>query len=733
VEQKRLERKACFEKQGWALREENFAQLIEHLPSLEFSLQKSFASQTAAGGRTKTGRRGKFRAYICDEVAKSVSSEFKSDDNDLREMLFNLICFAEVWNEGVLRSHSLRQDEKAEGIAASAASESDSPLLEEVERTSEEIKRTDNELNKLRQTIKYKKDIPKPTRRAVRVAILAQLFRLTYEIEQNLKGQKENRKKLAELRAALVACNSNEKVSVQQMIDGASNCIDLLETVSPVSVNSPPDSIKKKYEKAARAVAGFKTWTDRILQLAGIVLIAIPAALSCALITGGSIFLLLSGFGAPIGVVIFISVLVAVSSFSANARFMSINIPGFLLRIARGGGGITEYIDAQGNRTQVTRLTKSFLVLAVPVSVAVGISTAVFTAMSGAKILAFLFPALATLFPAGPAIILGILCVAIAIAMSLVMFRAFVEAAPSLSFFKIVQAIRRFFNTLTPGKFMVCIVKGAIIGFVVFGLYTLVFAGIPLLAETFTGAVFGGVAVVGNVVGAIVGWFSFIGQIPFTVRTVSNWCDFMGDGLRTAFNGICVFFRIRQPRATACASSSSTSTSILVRIFENLYLSLNALGNGVLVVQKTLLSVLAGVACFVMSFSANLVRPDRSEQLQRAEMDRKAVQHLQGLEAAGRVCTEGRQIPSSHSFCAHTGLSRTVSSPRLLTQPSTSSSGAALFSHSASSFFPSGELLPDRMNAGGVVRFSSRECLSLLPQTTGANLTSPALVAVANC
>ncbi len=128
-----------------------------------------------------------------------------------------------------------------------------------------------------------------------------------------------------------------------------------------------------KSKQVKKVLTSFKTAADKALSRVSVFL-SVLAGLSCGIVTGGCIFLLLIGatVGAPLGVAIVVGTIVFMAGFSVNFNFFSYAILEFLLKFAKSGG-ITEFIDQDGKRVQLSNRKKLLLVPAAVLSVAVGV------------------------------------------------------------------------------------------------------------------------------------------------------------------------------------------------------------------------------------------------------------------------------------------------------------------------------------------------------------------------
>ncbi|WP_218814220.1 hypothetical protein [Rickettsiella endosymbiont of Dermanyssus gallinae] len=311
-------------------------------------------------------------------------SNLKSlSDKELWEKLCNLHCLLEAWEDS-----GLSRDNKE-----------------------------NKENKKQRHALKYKKDLAKPTRRTIHKALNIEVINLA----DALKVREKDSDNVAVL-------------SGNQLIDLTSQWLHALKIINP-DLESPEDKdIEKRFKKAASAITSFKTLTQKFIAALS-VSVAIIAGLACGFFTGGAIYALIAGALLP-GVVIPIVVIAGLIGFAVNVRFFSKSLPEFLVKLTNLSR-ITEFINEKGEREQFSNLKKYvYLPLAALFSVAVGISFAAFSLVQ----LAGMLVALPFLVAIGPLPI--ILAVVLAITMTIVMFKAFVELAPNLPFSQLWQSLK---------------------------------------------------------------------------------------------------------------------------------------------------------------------------------------------------------------------------------------------------------------------------------------------------
>ncbi len=353
-----------------------------------------------------------------------------------------------------------------------------------------------------------------------------------------------------------------------------------------------------KFKKVKKAITSFKTTGSKVLSGVGF-FIALIAGLACGVTTGGLILLLLTGFGVPLIAAALIASAVAIAGFYANFRFFSKTISEFLLKLGRVSG----YIDENGKRLPLSGVKKILLLfIAFPFSVCVSLSVGAFTYTTVIGLLA----GLAVIWPPLPILLAGILTAGIGLATCVVMFSAFARASQKpFSFVQLGKVFSKAWRELTWKRGVGYVIKAAVIIFALVGLGFLSFTG----AGTLTG-------LIGGIAAKCICAASLIGQIPFTIQTVSNFC-----GL--AWN-----------KLTGKDTSASTNESLLSRVREYLGLALNALGNAALVFKLTIQGCVSGAACFLNSLAGNLINGDDKELVIRKRADYSMIQELLSVPAS---------------------------------------------------------------------------------------------------
>ncbi|TLY47311.1 MAG: hypothetical protein E6K54_06765 [Gammaproteobacteria bacterium] len=235
---------------------------------------------------------------------------------------------------------------------------------------------------RLRQSIKLKADIDKSFRVDIHAALIAEVIRLQTEV--SIVMQQE-----------LPAINFEAELTAEQLNTALINCLrDCIDLLS----SQIPEHIDQTYDQAAKAIARFKPRADKFLHGLSII-IGLLAALACGLATGGFLFFLVSGFGAPLGIAVLAGSLMFAASTYANFGLFSAHCSRFLRTLAKNGG-ITEFFDQNGQRQQLSASIKCLLALGALLSIGVGLSNASLTIMFGMALIATMFPNLVMILPA---------------------------------------------------------------------------------------------------------------------------------------------------------------------------------------------------------------------------------------------------------------------------------------------------------------------------------------------
>lgn len=436
----------------------------------------------------------------------------------------------------------------------------------------------------LRQFIKLKADIDKSIRRTIHAALLAEVIRLQTEvgifIEKDWPSIHFNAELNAEgLNAAL--------------INHLTDCIDGLQSETPTDIH-------QIYDKAAQAITCYKPSADKFLHGLSVV-IGLLAALACGLATSGFLFLLVSSFGAPLGIAALSGLLMFTASTYANFRLFSAHSSQFLRNLAKSGS-ITEFIDGNGKRQQLSGQINCLLVLGALLSLGVGLSSASLTILFGMALIATLFPTLGITLSG---IIISALVIGMTIGLSLIIFKAWVYLVTRLrssfsswqGFLEKMTIQIKAMKHLTVTQWLGYCCQVALVSFALFGSFFLCFTGIPSLVPAF--------AKLGS---WIVGLAAFLGDLPFTIMSISSFCsNFMKLFSRNDSNdtsGNPAF-----PRANR--------SSLLNRIGHVILLVANAAGRSIQVFDGKLISGFAAVACFFSALDGTLSKSNNANEMSR--------------------------------------------------------------------------------------------------------------------
>lgn len=459
---------------------------------------------------------------------------------------------------------------------------------------------------KIRQLTKFKKNISKSTRRSINLG----LYELVFKSLQLFKQAFENAKN-----------ESNELCIKQSYEDEAKRIELLLKELEESYLDNQPNTKKKFLLKiiddflfknfklpteneeifleAAKLISCFSSGTDKFFYGMSHV-IALIASLACGLSTGGAIFVLLVSFSLPLGFVIPLSLLIFLSGTRANFQLFSQHIPQFFQDICKSGG-LTEFIDQQGNRLQLSLTKKRLLLPAGFLSLSVGIAAAAITYLEGTKMIALMYPMLAVTCPHLTVVLLGILASALLIGLTIVMLRTFIGVLQSqFSWEKSKQSIKEKWQNLNFTKGLGYAFKAFVMFAAFFGLGYLDFTGTSTLA-----------GLLGWVAADIVTIAAIIGDLPFTLITALAWCNSL------------------LARNNSNSDLTKDRKYYLRRIEEFFALIINALGNAALVFTDSCVSRIASIACFMNSYASNRIQENDSKLTQaRTRATQKALASL---------------------------------------------------------------------------------------------------------
>lgn len=511
---------------------------IKNLYSLGLAAQLAFGKENQS---ESTDEKVQFRRYIVTEIEKNNlvnGCNFNSTEALLG--LFRLLCFIHVWSD-------------SEGWSDAAA----------------------------RQRMKFKKNISKSRRKLIH----AGLFKSVYEIIYQFKFKVE----------------AGEKTEIEQLLKELEQYADRKKTLMKVAqkfltikkFNSDSEyaAIKKNFSDSEKAISAFSLWSDRFLYGCGFG-IGLIAALACGLSTGGAIFVLLAGFSLPLGLMIPISLLIFLAGTRANFQLFSQHIPQFFKELCKIGG-LTEYIDQQGKRLQLSKNKKFLLFPAGFVSLSVGVAAAAIAYLEGTKMLAIICPMLVATCPHLTIALLGMLAGALLIGLTIVMLRTFIGVLQSqFSWQELKQSINEKWQNINFTKCLNYVVKVFVIAAALFGLGYLDFTGTPTLA-----------GLLGWVAADIITLAAILGDLPFTLMTTLAWYN-----------------SLFKHNSTPNADVPKNMRYYVCKIVEFFALIINALGNAALVFTDSTISRIASVAAFMNSYASNRIQEDDNRLIQARVM-----------------------------------------------------------------------------------------------------------------
>lgn len=436
---------------------------------------------------------------------------------------------------------------------------------------------------KIRQLMKFKRNIRKSTRSLIHLG----LYKSVSESLQKFKQAAEN---------------ANEAKFIEQLFD------ELKKSYTNPEFNTNTKKkllikivdellVYKKFEfqfenkeiflEATKLITSFTRWPDELFKGIGNS-IGFIAALACGLSAGGAIFVLLVGFSLVLAIPL--SLLIFLACTKANFQLFSQHILPFFQDLFKNGR-ITEFIDQQGKRTQLSVGKKFLLIPAGFLSLSVGVAAAAITYLEGVKMIALICPMLAVTCPYLPVALLSILASALLMGLTTVMFRTFIGVLQSqFSRQKIKQDIKEKWQSLNWTKVLVYILKILVMAVAFFGLCYLDFTGTATLA-----------GLLGWAAADAITLAAIMGDLPFTLITALALCD----SLLTKSNS--------NPDFT------KDIKYYLRKIVEFLALIINALGNAALVFTDSCASRIASIFCFINSYASNRTQVDDSELNQARE------------------------------------------------------------------------------------------------------------------
>lgn len=345
--------------------------------------------------------------------------------------------------------------------------------------------------------------------------------------------------------------------------------------------NLPYETIENTFLEATQLIASYVRWPDKFFYGCGL-MIGLLASFACGLSTGGAIFILLTSFSGPLGMVIPLSLLIFLAGTKANFQLFSQHVPQFFQNLWNGNR--TEFIDQHGHRLQLSMSKKCLLLPAGFFSLSVGIAAAAITYLEGSKMLALICSTLAVTCPHVTVILLGLLASALLVGLSIVMFRTFTEILKSeLSWQIIKQNMMEKWQNLKWRHSFNYALKIVVMGAAFFGLIYLDFTGTATLA-----------GLLGWVAADAITLAAIIGDLPFTLNTALAWCNSL-------------------LKSNVSLHFTKDIPYYLTKFVEFFALIINALGNAALVFTDSRLSRIASVACFMNSYASNRIKDEESD------------------------------------------------------------------------------------------------------------------------
>lgn len=510
---------------------------------------------------------------------------------------------------------------------------------------------------KLRQETKSKSTVDKNERYAINIGLQSLVFILCQQSDFVIETKEENKKKKERKKRIFVT--RFEKLSTKKALSKfVSKRIRSLNYHFKLS-NEEPSNIQQKVEKKLEEISAHQTPNikKKIIKYTGKI-VALLASIACGLTTGGAIYLLGPSFlalaislgiftilvaltfnrrftgiaislvcGLVMGATVYslgllltpglallfsaitLGLLTGIFGFTANFGFFSKNFPGFLLNLVKKAG-ISEFIDNNGNRKQFSANYKYLLIPLITFSsLTVGAGTVALTYITILSLftkLATILPILALVWPPLPLIIAGVLAGAVGIALTVAVLTASLDilkkvAALNLGFVPLckyayescknwVADLRNLNARDIIGLVILLLLLPVALGGLAYFRYT---AGIDLSA--FIGAT-----------GAIVmGVVAYIAQMAFICLSVN---------------------KLKNAIINPSAASNDFSA-----------LTVNAVGNGVLVYDGSPSSFAGMISCSLNSFCGNMSEPDLNKEF-RSRQTAKIIEEVENFNT--KVKTE---------------------------------------------------------------------------------------------
>lgn len=482
-----------------------------------------------------------FRQHIVNEMKNNnLVNKDQFDSGGALLNLFRLLCFIQAWSD-----------------------------LEEMW-----INADDTNYKAKRQQMKFKKAISKSQRRLIHVGLFKSVSEILLQFKQVAEVVEKN-----EIEGLLEELKKYElkKNTLINVIQG------FLKTKGfyPAS-----EAINEHFSSATQAISAFSVWFNKLLNGCGVG-VGLIAALACGLSTGGAFFILLVSFGLSLGFVLPFSLLIFLAGTRANFQLFSQHIPQFFQDLYKDGG-VTEFINQQGKRLQLS-INKKFLLLPIGIlSLSVGIAAAAIAYLEGTKMIAFICPMLTVTCPHLTVAVLSILAAALLVGLTIVMLRTFIGVLQSQFLWQdFKKNIQEKWQSLNVKEVFVYIFKAVVMAAAFFGLAYLDFTGTATLS-----------GLLGWVAADVVTCTAIIGDLPFTLKTALAWCNSLFSKNNSNVN------------------LTKDIKYYLKKTMEIFALITNAFGNGMLVFTGSPISGIASIACFMNSYASNRVQENNSELIQ---------------------------------------------------------------------------------------------------------------------
>lgn len=431
------------------------------------------------------------------------------------------------------------------------------------------------ERKKIRQLMKFKNKIPKPTRKYIHRGLYNIIVQNLQRFRQVAEDNEE--KKLIEH-----SLNCLKKIYHDEDIASAIKKKSLIIVIDKFLKYKKFNYIKTEnvFLEAAKLISTFSFWSDKLLYGCGFG-IGLIASLACGLSTGGAIFILLVGFSLPLGFVIPLSLLIFLAGTRANFQLFSQHITQFFQDLCK-----------EDNHLQLFRNKKFLLLPAGFLSLSVGIAAAAITYLEGTKMLALICPALAATCPHLTIALFGVLAAALLIGLTIVMLRTFTGVLKSqFSWEDFKKNIQEKWQNITVTQFFAYTFKVLVMAAAFFGLIYLDFTGTTTLA-----------GLLGWVAADAITLAAILGDLPFTLKTALAWCN-------SLFN-----------ERNSNSNLTKDTKYYLGQIVEFLALIINAVGNAALVFTDSCVSRIASIAAFMNSYASNRIQEDDSLLIQARVM-----------------------------------------------------------------------------------------------------------------